>query len=44
MGYIKKKEGESLLMTPLAWMANLVIWLVTGLIWYKVFQVLLWRG
>jgi ammonia channel protein AmtB len=44
VGYIKKKESESLLMTPLAWMANLVIWLVTGLIWYKVFQALLPRG
>ena len=44
IGYVRKKESESLLMTPLAWMANLVIWLVTGLIWYKVFQALLPRG
>jgi hypothetical protein len=25
-------------MTPLAWTANLVLWLVTGLIWYKIFH------
>jgi hypothetical protein len=31
-------------MTPRAWTANLVLWLVTGLIWYKVFQVLLRCG
>ena len=38
------QKSESLLMTPRAWTADLVTWLVTGLIWYKVFQVLLRRG
>jgi hypothetical protein len=40
----QKKKSKSLLMTPLGWIANLVILLMTGLIWSQVFQVLPRRG
>ena len=31
-------------MAALCWLANVAVWLVTGLIWFKVFQALLRRG
>jgi len=30
-------------MTPLSWIANVVVWFITGFIWYKVYRSLLAR-
>jgi hypothetical protein len=30
-------------MTALSWIANVVVWFITGFIWYKVYQSLLAR-